>query len=167
MEGRTRFESAAEGVLMASNVVPWTELVARSRAVMEERQAVLFSALSPNVHCNYDLDEAVIEFSDAESLLASFRITLVGTMSKSDGTWLWSWANETLPPEVTNGIEGVRAFGEANGYNLLVTPEWPIDEKLMGDVVAVAGIQLDAAGYFRSFSGDLALYFLLHTRPAL
>ena len=152
---------------MASNVVPWSELVARSRTLMEERQAVLFSALSPNVHWHYDLDEAVIEFSEAGSLLASFRITLVGTMSKSEGTWLWSWANETLPAEVTSGIERVRAFGEANGYSLLVTPEWPIDEKLMGDVGAVAGIQLDAAGYFRSVSGDLALYFLLDTSPAL
>lgn len=147
-----------------SEAPSWDEQVARSRALLEERQQRFVATIASFGHWHYDLDEAVIEFSKSGSTI-SHRIVVAGSTSASGGTWLWGWANESFPGPAVAGIEAVRAYGKLHDYDLLVSEEWPAREPLVGDVAAVAGDLLGANGYFRTTGGDVSLYLLID--PAL
>jgi hypothetical protein len=127
---------------------------------MDVRQERFVSTIASAAHWHYDLDEAVIEFSGGGSMV-SHRFVVAGSTSVVEGTWLWSWANDGLPESAVVGIDSVRAYGEAHGYEPLITAEWLAREPLMGDVSAVAGELLGATGYFRTSGGDVSLYLLL------
>jgi hypothetical protein len=142
----------------------WDALVRDSRSSLDLRQADTFVDLDASVDWHYDLDDAVLEFSRVGAMVRRFRVVLAGTTSNAEGTWLWSWANESLSRRVTQGIEDVRRFGEANGFDGLTQSEWPAQDPYVGDVAAVAGNIIGAIGYFRAIGRDVTLYFLL-TEP--
>jgi hypothetical protein len=51
-------------------------------------------------------------------------IEVVGMTSTIDGTWLWSWANDSLPSTVSKRMEKVRAFGEAENIDEPTRPTY-------------------------------------------
>jgi hypothetical protein len=112
-------------------------------------------------HWHYDFDDGVLEFFDAGEMVRWFSIVVAGTTSEYEGTWLWSWANETLPEQVRTGVDRVRQFGEGHGFSGLLEAEWPSVQPDVADVVAVAAVFLDAAGFFRATGGDVTTYLLL------
>lgn len=141
----------------------WDTLVTQSRMSLGQRHAAIFAALPEADHWHYDMDEAVLEIFSCGQLVRQFAMTVVGSTSEAENTWLWSWANDALPTASTGGMETVRQFGEAHGHEALVVPEWPAQQPYVGDVVAVAGEILGAAAFFRSSGADVALYMLLDT----
>ena len=76
-------------------------------------------------HYHWSLDEAQPVFlCEREDVVAD--ICVVGSVSASEGTFLWAWANAAIPPHARRGLERVREFGERNTLKLLSTPEWPL-----------------------------------------
>ena len=88
-------------------------------------------------------------------------ICVIGSLSQSEGTFLWAWANEAIPPQARRGLEGVREFGERNALGLLTRPEWPSDAAGGLEAAAVSGRILDARGVWVAPTGDVTLYFAL------
>src|SRR5580658_846273 len=62
---------------------------------------------------DYDLDRGIFVFSENGMPKVRASIEVVGSTSVSGGTWMWSWANRSLPPDVTEAMTKVREFGEA------------------------------------------------------
>ena len=112
--------------------------------------------------CQYEwnLDNAQIVFrSDSTEVVAD--ICVVGSVSEADGTFLWAWANESIPCQARRGLEKVRACGESNGLDLLTTPEWRGSRSAGLEMSAVAARLLDAAGVWIETSLDITLFFAL------
>src|SRR5882762_3034047 len=78
----------------------------------------------------YDLDRGTLAFTQdgVPKVLASIQV--IGTTSVSGGTWMWGWANESLPPNVTKQLAKVREFGQAENIAELAEAEMPDDEHL-------------------------------------
>jgi hypothetical protein len=109
---------------------------------------------------HWDLTSATIRFQrDTDQVVASLR--LVGTISESDGTFLSAWANETIPPAATEGLDAVRRFGEENDLPLLTAGEFPASRQDALEILAIAGRLLDAKGVFIDQSGDVTCFFAL------
>ena len=107
----------------------------------------------------WDLDAGSINFEiEARSVRAD--ITVVGTASTCEGTFLWAWAN-TFPAHVLHGLEAVREFGRINDLALLTTAEWPGGHAELLEMVAVAGRILDGDGVFVDTSSDVTIGFVL------
>jgi|SoiMethySBSTD1v2_1073268.scaffolds.fasta_scaffold430194_2 hypothetical protein len=85
----------------------------------------------------------------------------VGTASRNDGTFMWSWANDALPAPARRGVERIREFGEHNGLPLLTTAEWRGGEPEGKEMVAVAARILDAEGVWIERADDVTLFFTL------
>jgi hypothetical protein len=109
---------------------------------------------------HWDLDSATIRFRRAsDEIVAS--LVLVGTTSEHEGTFLWAWANETIPDAATRGLDAVRRFGKDNDLPLLTDAEFPGSRPDALEVLAIAGRILDADGVFIDSTGDVTCFFAL------
>ena len=86
----------------------------------------------------WNLDTAELIFERASDRVVA-DICVVGTVSAAEGTFLWAWANEAIPPGTQRGLELVRTFGETHDLPLLVTPEWAGGRADGLEMLAVAG----------------------------
>jgi hypothetical protein len=109
---------------------------------------------------HWNLDQAVMEFSpQGRRVLA--ELCLVGTTSESEASFLWGWANASLPTQCVDGLATVRQFGLEHDLPLLVTAEIPGGRAEALECAAIAGRVLDAAGVFVESTGDVTLFFAL------
>jgi hypothetical protein len=72
------------------------------------------------------------------------RLVTVGTVAGD--SFLWAWANETIPAIAKRGIEEVRQFGIENDLALLSESCAPGGLAQGKECLAIAGRVLDAAG---------------------
>lgn len=98
---------------------------------------------------DYDLEQETLTFSEEGVPKVIASIQVIGTTSISGGTWMWGWANESLPPNVTKAVVKVRAFGEAENITELTKAELPDDEHLGWEMTAIAAKLLGAKGAYR------------------
>jgi hypothetical protein len=61
----------------------------------------------------------------------------------------WTWANSNSPAHTKIGMDTVRQFGEANGYDLLTTAFLDADEYTGRDMTAITAHLLRALGACR------------------
>jgi hypothetical protein len=153
---------------MNTEATDWAAWSREAVAMMQQRnQAWVARWGLKDAAYRWDLDSAELVFERPDVAVVA-DLCCVGTTSEHEGTFLWSWANEAIPPAASSGVELVREFGERNDLPLLTTPEWPGGEPEGKEVVAVAGRILDAEGVWIERDGDLTLFFTLsrfRTRP--
>ncbi|HJQ59293.1 MAG TPA: hypothetical protein VJ890_20475 [Vineibacter sp.] len=109
----------------------------------------------------WDLDVGQMAFVGADQAVVA-DLCVVGSVSTSEGTFLWSWANETIPAQARQRIDDVRAFGETHDLGLLTTAEWPATRAEGLEMLAVSGRILDADGVLVVPDGDRTIFLLLH-----
>jgi hypothetical protein len=78
-----------------------------------------------------------------------FPRVAVGSTSTTTKTWLWGWANESLPTSVTARICEVRDFGNSEALSQLTEPKLPDEEYLGWDLTAIAAEIIGAKGAYR------------------
>jgi hypothetical protein len=115
---------------------------------------------------DYDFERATLTFSKDNILRVLAHIQVVGTTSQSSGTWLWSWANDGLPSEVTDLMLRVRAFGEKENLAELIDPSATDDEYLGGAMTAITARILDSKGAYRC-PGEDGFIYLVYTDISL
>lgn len=141
----------------------WESLVAGARAMMAQRQPATFQRFGLNYGIRYEwnLDRGEMVFSRKGMPVVTAKLHYLGTFSPSEGTWLWGWANETIPPAATTRLGEIRRYGEEQGFSKLTTPEWVPEGNDCHDVmIASAGI-LGAEAFFHDHYADLGLFFVL------
>jgi hypothetical protein len=89
------------------------------------------------------------------------NICVVGTASARERSFLWGWANESLPAAVTSALLPVRRFGEEHDLGLLLSPEIPGGRAEGLECAAIAGRIQDAEGVFVDTCGDITMFFTL------
>lgn len=108
----------------------------------------------------WDMNSGVITFRNANHTVCA-DICVVGSTSISEGTFLWSWANETIPHISKERIYEVRTFGETHDLPLLVDAEWPGTKEDGLEMLTVSSRILDAEGAWVAPVGDVTLLFAL------
>jgi hypothetical protein len=99
---------------------------------------------------DWDQEKGTLVFSDAGIAKVVAALQFVGSISKRSGTWLWSWANATVLPNIKDRIEDVRAFGERRSLTELTTAKWNATEEDGWAMTAVTSKLLQAKGAYRS-----------------
>ncbi|GHK01620.1 DUF6882 domain-containing protein [Streptomyces sp. NPDC003753] len=142
----------------------WDGVVLSARERARSRQALMVEryGLSGDVQYHWSLDDARITWSRSGKAFLTGRLTMIGSVSLSQQTWLWAWANESLPSAVLGDIEQVRRFGEANGFPVLPWPGFNYDPELVAEARVVAASVLDAEGLWADSTDDAQLHFAIH-----
>lgn len=116
--------------------------------------------------CHWDLASATLSFDGALGPVLA-TVCLVGTSSHSEGSFLWSWANEAVPQQHGQALEVVHEFGRDNQLALLTTPRIQGGRPEATECLCIAARLQRALGTFIDQRGDVTLYFtLLHLRLA-
>lgn len=98
---------------------------------------------------DYEFERGTLTFSQDGVPQVRASIQVIGTTSISGRTWMWGWANESLPANGTKEVAKVRAFGTAEDIPELNEEELPDDEYLGWQLTAVAAKVLGAIGAYR------------------
>ena len=126
-----------------------TLMTTRTRDLLERH------GLAAGSPYRWDLEAGTLVIGEAP-----FRLVTVGTVVGD--SFLWSWANDTIPANAKVGIEKVRQFGVENDLGLLV------DECAAGGLaqgkqcLALAGRILDAHGVWIDQTEAAFMLFALY-----
>lgn len=144
-----------------AGVTDWGAWSRESVALMQRRNDEWHARFRlTNDPFRWDLETATIRFHRAtDHVVAS--LCLIGTISDVEGTFLWAWANDTIPHSATAGLQEVQRFGEAHRLTLLIEPEFPASRADALEILATAGRILDADGVFIDSAGDVTCFFAL------
>jgi hypothetical protein len=119
---------------------------------LKARQAELQRDYKIGSYPRYDWyqDRGELVFSDhgVEKVIA--RMQIVGDVSNTSHTWLWSWANPTIDNDISAQILLVKRYGQRHGIHRLVEAKWPADEVDGWEMAAIAAKLLHAKGAYRS-----------------
>lgn len=144
------------------SITDWAEWSREAVAEMQARNQDWLARFSlQGSPYRWDLDSAALTFTRGGDRVTA-DLCVIGTVSRSEGTFRWAWANAAFPPITTQDLGLVRAFGETHDLPLLTTAEWPGGRAEGLEMLAAAGRIQDAAGGFVDQAGDLTLFFTLH-----
>jgi hypothetical protein len=107
---------------------------------------------------DYDLNAGTLTFSEDGTPKVIASIQVIGTASKSEGTWKWAWANESLPARVTEAVAGLRVLGEREDIAELTLVSLPDDDYIGWEMCAIAAKLLRSKGAYRCPGANGALY---------
>lgn len=62
-----------------------------------------------------DAARGLIRFSRDGEPLADAEVTCIGSWSPRSGSWMWAWANTSLPPALVAGAERLQGLGALTG----------------------------------------------------
>jgi hypothetical protein len=142
-------------------------LAAHERGAEKQFAMIERFKLADDTTYQWSMDDARITWSRDGVPFVSGRLTMLGSVSASEGNWLWSWANPSLPAAVLGDVDKVRRYGEANGFHLLAWEVFHSHLEFVSEVRAVAASVLDAEGLWTDTSGDLQLHFVIHDMTRL
>ena len=138
-------------------------LAALGRVQQRQSRAVELHGLSEDAQYFWSLDDASITWSrDGREFLRG-RITMIASVNTGRGSWLWSWANDSLPPAVLGDIERVRRYGVEHNFPLLSARNFRAEQRSIAQARTVAADVLDAELLWRDVSDDgMEIYFAVH-----
>lgn len=128
--------------------------VAAHLPVAMEAQEALAQVVDLNGPYQADIDQGTVTIAGRP-----LRVVLLGTVSKSSNTWLWSWANPGFSPQIA-AIEPVRRAAElAEPWGLweLAEPQFEISRVIdtgLGPGASVALLTAPIVGATAFYSAD-------------
>ena len=151
------------GRLRGASLTSWNDLVETCRTELQTKQDTLAERFELWRHTRWDWnqDRAEIVFSNDGVPAVVAAVAFVGSVSARGGTWLWSWANDSLSPAAVGAMARVRDYGEALDRPHLAVPLWPADEHDGWAMTAVAAHLLEADGAYRTPGDNGFTYMLL------
>lgn len=100
-----------------------------------------------------DLDAGLITFETGRGCHLSAPVQVIGTFDTIHSTWMWGWANDSLPDHVINDARRVKEFGALHGVDQLVTGSFVADETDAWDFAGLAMHLTGAQGVYRGPAG--------------
>jgi hypothetical protein len=82
--------------------------------------------------------------------IATASAQIIGSYNPSAASWLWSWANESILPEMSRDARSVRDWAEARGHLALAEPKVDADEQTAATLAALAVRITKATGFYRA-----------------
>jgi hypothetical protein len=102
-------------------------------------------------HERFDFDQqtGLLTFSSAHIPRVQARAQVLGSYSSISETWLWSWGNDSVLPELTTIAQRARAYGQAHSIEKLTEAKFPASEDESWHLAAVSAYIVKAALVYR------------------
>ncbi|MEV6843047.1 DUF6882 domain-containing protein [Actinoplanes sp. NPDC051411] len=84
---------------------------------------------------------------------ATAAAQVIGTWLPVSKSWLWAWANNSVPPELARDSRTVRDWAEEHGHPSLTMPKVEADNEKAATMAALAVRITGATGFYRG-SGE-------------
>jgi hypothetical protein len=116
-------------------------------------------------HYNEEAATLTIGTADAPRMICD--VHFVGSFSHAMQTWLWAWANGSLPPRMRQRVGRLRTFGDVRGIPIW-TQASPFDCDIPNawGLTLVAAVLLDAEAVYRMPGAEQDWFALLYNLRA-
>jgi hypothetical protein len=104
-----------------------------------------------------DLAAGTLSFQFSDRVVAG-QVQLLGSYAIAAGTWLWGWANGSVPESVTVASLEVKAIATRPGLQLLQNAELQIPAEFADDLANVAVEVAGLDGWYRAPSATNYVY---------
>ena len=130
------------------------ELFAQYGALGFEKQADV-PVVTGNNSWNFDMDSGTISFGPS----LRFPVQILGTISHSSQSWLWSWANDKsgMPAHLTEQASKLKEYGETNGIDLLQARSFDADINDLHKIGCIASGMFNSSCYYIADYGKGAM----------
>ena len=106
-----------------------------------------------------NLDQGDLIFTFKDGIVATCPAQIVGSLDTESGTWLWGWANPSIPEALQRDALRVKDYGHQHRIPRLTQAEWPCTEEEAWRLAALACLLCQAQGVYRGPAGT-ALVFI-------
>jgi hypothetical protein len=130
---------------------------------MADRQPATYAefGVDYSMQFEWNTEKAEIVFSSEGVSIVRADLQFVGSIAGGKRTWLWGWANESIPPAATSRLAQIRQYGEEQGFSKLTEPKWVPEDSDGHDIMIVSAWILGAPAFFHDHAGNAALFFVL------
>lgn len=105
-----------------------------------------------------DMDQGDLIFSNRDGATATCPAQVIGSYDSVNGTWMWAWANGSIPETLTVDSRKVKQYGESHQIDKLTTPEFAADETEAWTLTALAAKLCESQGAYRGPAGRNAVF---------
>lgn len=105
-----------------------------------------------------DLSQRDLLFTFSDGIVATCPAQIVGSLDSESGTWLWGWANPTIPESLQRDSLRVRDYGQQRQIARLTSAEWPCTEEEAWRMAALACYLCEAQGVYRGPAGTAFVF---------
>jgi len=106
-----------------------------------------------------DMSQGDLVFTFDHGVVATCPAQIVGSLDSADGSWLWGWANPSIPDSLKRDALKVREYGQREKIARLTSEEWFGTEQDAWSMAALACKLCDGQGVYRGPAGS-ALVFI-------
>jgi hypothetical protein len=145
--------SPDEGLTLTDALLQGTEMLQQTTAAHVNRWGL-------GTAQRWDLDAAggVLRWTFPERV-AEAPVQVLGSYSTQGASWMWAWANDSLPSNLCSASAAVRSWGERQGHSALTTPVLHgLPEEQVAELTAIAFRITEATGFYRAPAGQSLLY---------
>lgn len=131
-----------------------TEALRRKNTSLEEEHG-----LGSFARWDHDSHTALLTFSNPGSdVVVEATTTSIGSYSLKTNTWLWAWANQSLPEAEREKSSALSQLYERTGMRVFGDAHIDCDEYLAWELTAASVEQLDSLGCYRAPCGHLWIF---------
>lgn len=107
-----------------------------------------------------DQEDGTLIFTFSDGVTVSCPAQIIGTFDSDESTWMWSWANSSIAPELIRDAQEMRAYGEEHEIDRLTQSKWPAKEDHAWSMAALACYLLEAQGAYRGSAGSILVFMI-------
>src|SRR5215469_6257883 len=85
-----------------------------------------------------DMSQGDLIFTFDRGVVATSPAQIVGSLDNESGSWLWGWANPSIPDALKRDALQVREYGQQQKIMRLTSEEWPCTEADAWQMAALA-----------------------------
>ena len=114
--------------------------------------------LGKSANWSLNLDQGDLIFTFDNGIFVTCPAQIVGTLDSESGTWLWGWANPSIPEALQRDALRVREYGQQHQIARLTSAEWPCTEEDAWRMAALACMLCEAQGVYRGPAGTAFVF---------
>ena len=105
-----------------------------------------------------DLSQGDLLFTFSKGVVATCPAQIVGSLDTDGGSWLWAWANPSIPESLQRDSLRIRGYGQQRQIARLTSAEWPCTEEEAWRMAALACTLCEAQGVYRGPAGPTLVF---------
>ncbi|MBP5622145.1 MAG: hypothetical protein J6X44_09040 [Thermoguttaceae bacterium] len=109
----------------------------------------------------FDGKSGLIKFQLRNGSEVAYAAQIVGSLNENTQTFLWSWANSSIPENLSEAAAKVREIGEERNWNLLTNPKFECDQDVAFMLTCAASELTKLPFFYRGPAGNGVYLFFI------